>query len=150
MRTIITQLATLSSLPACAGTIPPRTRRSTTLDKIIATFCIPDDLLHIRHHRNDPQAKITDREILNRHPRLPRVRREYAQSPPVGQSPPPVLVCAVREPFQPQAAPSDAPATRPCATAARRVGGTADLYRRCAGYFSDACVREYSRQPLPS
>jgi hypothetical protein len=30
------------------------------LDKIIATFCIPDDLLHILHHRNDPQAKITD------------------------------------------------------------------------------------------
>ncbi len=58
------QLATLSSLPACAGTIPPRTRRSTTLDTIIATFCIPDDLLHIPHHRNDPQAKITDREIL--------------------------------------------------------------------------------------
>jgi hypothetical protein len=58
------QLATLSSLPACAGTIPTRTRRSTTLDKIIATFCIPDDLLHILHHRNDPQAKITDREIL--------------------------------------------------------------------------------------
>ena len=34
------------------------------LDTIIATFCIPDDLLHILHHRNDPQAKITDREIL--------------------------------------------------------------------------------------
>jgi hypothetical protein len=34
------------------------------LDKIIATFCILDDLLHILHHRNDPQAKITDREIL--------------------------------------------------------------------------------------
>jgi hypothetical protein len=34
------------------------------LDKIIATFCIPDDLLHILHHRNDPQAKITDSEIL--------------------------------------------------------------------------------------
>jgi hypothetical protein len=34
------------------------------LDTIIATFCILDDLLHIRHHRNDPQAKITDREIL--------------------------------------------------------------------------------------
>ena len=59
-----TQLATLSSLPVCAGTIPTRTRRSTTLDKIIATFCSPDDLLNIRHHRNDPQAKITDREIL--------------------------------------------------------------------------------------
>jgi len=25
--------------------------RSTMLDKIIATFCIPDDLLHILHHR---------------------------------------------------------------------------------------------------
>jgi hypothetical protein len=61
---LVNQLATLSSLPACAGTIPPRTRRSTTLDKIIATFCIPDDLLTILHHRNDPQAKITDREIL--------------------------------------------------------------------------------------
>ena len=34
------------------------------LDKIIATFCILDDLLHILHHRNDPQAKITDSEIL--------------------------------------------------------------------------------------
>jgi len=34
------------------------------LDKIIATFCILDNLLHILHHRNDPQAKITDREIL--------------------------------------------------------------------------------------
>ena len=34
------------------------------LDKIIATFCILDDLLHILHHRNNPQAKITDREIL--------------------------------------------------------------------------------------
>jgi hypothetical protein len=34
------------------------------LDKIIATFCILDDLLHILHHRNDPQAKITDRESL--------------------------------------------------------------------------------------
>ena len=34
------------------------------LDKISATFCILDDLLHILHHRNDPQAKITDREIL--------------------------------------------------------------------------------------
>jgi len=34
------------------------------LDKIIATFCILNDLLHILHHRNDPQAKITDREIL--------------------------------------------------------------------------------------
>jgi hypothetical protein len=61
---LVNQLATLSSLPACAGTIPPRTRRSTTLDKIIATFCIPDDLLTILHHRNDPQAKITNREIL--------------------------------------------------------------------------------------
>ena len=39
----ITQLATLSSLPVCAGTIPPRTRRSTMLDKIIATFCILDE-----------------------------------------------------------------------------------------------------------
>jgi hypothetical protein len=34
------------------------------LDTIIATFCIPDNLLHILHHRNDPQAKITDRESL--------------------------------------------------------------------------------------
>jgi hypothetical protein len=34
------------------------------LDKIIATFCILDDLLTILHHRNDPQAKITDSEIL--------------------------------------------------------------------------------------
>ena len=34
------------------------------LDTIIATFCILDDLLHILHHRNDPQAKITDSEIL--------------------------------------------------------------------------------------
>ena len=34
------------------------------LDKIIATFCILDDLLNILHHRNDPQAKITDSEIL--------------------------------------------------------------------------------------
>ena len=33
-------------------------------DKIIATFCILDDLLNILHHRNDPQAKITDSEIL--------------------------------------------------------------------------------------
>jgi hypothetical protein len=30
------------------------------LDTIIATFCILDDLLNILHHRNDPQAKITD------------------------------------------------------------------------------------------
>ena len=41
-----TQLATLSSLPACAGTIPPRTRRSTTLDKIIATFCLLPRRVH--------------------------------------------------------------------------------------------------------
>jgi hypothetical protein len=34
------------------------------LDKIIATFCILDDLLHILHQRDDPQAKITDSEIL--------------------------------------------------------------------------------------
>jgi hypothetical protein len=34
------------------------------LDTIIATFCILDDLLHILHHRNDPQAKTTDSEIL--------------------------------------------------------------------------------------
>jgi hypothetical protein len=34
------------------------------LDKIIATFCLLDDLLKIRHHRNAPQAKIPDREIL--------------------------------------------------------------------------------------
>jgi hypothetical protein len=33
------------------------------LDKIITTFCILDDLLQILHHRNDLQAKITDREI---------------------------------------------------------------------------------------
>ena len=33
------------------------------LDKIITTFCILDDLLRILHHRNDLQAKITDREI---------------------------------------------------------------------------------------
>jgi hypothetical protein len=33
------------------------------LDKIIATFCLLDDLLKIRHHRHDPQAKIPDREI---------------------------------------------------------------------------------------
>jgi hypothetical protein len=29
-------------------------------DKIITTFCILDDLFNILHHRNDPQAKITD------------------------------------------------------------------------------------------
>ncbi len=34
------------------------------LDKIIATFCILDDLLKILHHRNDPQAKIIDSESL--------------------------------------------------------------------------------------
>jgi hypothetical protein len=34
------------------------------LDKIIATFCLLDDLLKIRHHRHAPQAKIPDREIL--------------------------------------------------------------------------------------
>jgi hypothetical protein len=34
------------------------------LDKIIATFCILDDLRKILHHRDDPQAKITDSEIL--------------------------------------------------------------------------------------
>ena len=33
-------------------------------DKIIATFCILDDLLKALHHRDDPQAKITDSEIL--------------------------------------------------------------------------------------
>jgi hypothetical protein len=33
------------------------------LDKIIATFCILDDLLKILHHRHAPQAKIPDREI---------------------------------------------------------------------------------------
>ena len=33
-------------------------------DKIIATFCILDDLLKALHHRDDPQAKITDRESL--------------------------------------------------------------------------------------
>jgi|FaiFalDrversion3_1042247.scaffolds.fasta_scaffold15828_2 predicted nuclease of predicted toxin-antitoxin system len=61
---LLTQLATLSSLPACAGTIPTRTRRRTMLDKIIATCCILDDLLKILRHRDDPQAKITDRESL--------------------------------------------------------------------------------------
>jgi hypothetical protein len=34
------------------------------LDKIIATFCSLDDLLTILHHRNDPQAKAPDSEIL--------------------------------------------------------------------------------------
>jgi hypothetical protein len=34
------------------------------LDKIIATFCLLDDLLKILHHRNAPQAKIPDREML--------------------------------------------------------------------------------------
>jgi len=33
-------------------------------DKIITTFCILDDLLTILHHRNDPQAKAPDSEIL--------------------------------------------------------------------------------------
>jgi hypothetical protein len=60
------------------------------LDTIIATFCILDDLLHIRHHRNDPQAKITDREIFTiAILACQEFGREYAQSPP------PVLVCAL-------------------------------------------------------
>ena len=69
------------------------------LDKIIATFCILDDLLHILHQRDDPQAKITDSEILT----IAIVAcQEFGgnmrQSPPVGHSPSPLLVCAVREP----------------------------------------------------
>ena len=33
-------------------------------DKIITTFCILDDLLQALHHRDDPQAKAPDSEIL--------------------------------------------------------------------------------------
>jgi hypothetical protein len=66
------------------------------LDTIIATFCILDDLLHILHHRNDPQAKITDREILTiAILACQEFGRQYAQSPSVGRSPPPVLVCVL-------------------------------------------------------
>jgi hypothetical protein len=66
------------------------------LDKIIATFCILDDLLHILHHRNDPQAKITDREILTiAILACQEFGRQYAQSPPVGSSPSALLVCAL-------------------------------------------------------
>jgi hypothetical protein len=118
------------------------------LDKIIATFCLLDDLLKILHHRNVPQAKIPDREMLAiailACQEFGGNRRQTLQ--PVGQSPSALLVCAFREPFQPQAAPPNAPAARPCAPAARGVGVFLD--RLCVGYFSDACVGEHACQSL--
>jgi hypothetical protein len=64
------------------------------LDKIIATFCLLDDLLKILHHRHDPQAKIPDREMLAiailACQAFGGSRRQALQ--PVGQSPSALLV----------------------------------------------------------
>jgi hypothetical protein len=64
------------------------------LDKIIATFCLLDDLLKIRHHRHDPQAKIPDSEMLAIAILACQAfggnRRQALQ--PVGQSPSALLV----------------------------------------------------------
>jgi hypothetical protein len=33
-------------------------------EKIIATYCLCDDLLHALHHQEDPQCQMSDAEVL--------------------------------------------------------------------------------------
>jgi len=42
----------------------PLERRKPVDEKIIATYCLCDDLLHAMHHQEDPQCQIRNAEVL--------------------------------------------------------------------------------------